>query len=95
MARVLILLGIVGLIGLGTSGEAQADYRDNRVTSTRDHQRVVPKRKAVGDYKRGRTAHPSVNVPELDPSAAPLALALLLGGAALTAERRRGVRNRA
>jgi hypothetical protein len=92
MARLMVLLGIVGLVGLAESGVARADFerqiagRDNRVVPAPGRERVVAQRK-VADFKRGY--HTVTAVPELDPNAAPLALALLIGGAALIAERRR------
>jgi hypothetical protein len=94
MARIAILLGIVGLIGIGGSGIAKADYerqsvgRDNRVAAAPQHQRVVVQRKSA-EFKRGRHPGAIAAVPELDPSATPLALALLFGAAALVSERRR------
>ncbi len=94
MARIAILLGIMGLVGVSDTGVARADYerqvagRDNKVASTPQHQRVVVQRKSA-EFKRGRRPGAIAAVPELDPSAMPLALALLFGGAALVSERRR------
>lgn len=94
MARITILLGILGLVGISEAGVAHADYerqvagRDNKVATAPSHQRVVVQRKSA-EFKRGRRPGAIAAVPELDPAATPLALALLFGGAALFSERRR------
>lgn len=92
MNRVVLFVGLLGLLGLAPSlasadGMRMRAEAGKHVQNRPEPQRFVMQKRRVADWKRG--LQPVNAVPELDPGAAPIALALLAGGAALMAEGRR------
>jgi len=102
MKRVLSGLVLIGVLGMGVSSvhasdeplatQAEFEARARKAEALSERMQRVNDYKEKAKLRYGQTWErrgPSVNVPELDPSAAGSALALLIGGALVLADRRK------